>query len=140
MLVILNLVGHCSIFYVVFKELQNLERQNNIQFRKKKYLDTQIKINETINLELVRQNISIDLLFYYCYFVYSDLLFYYCYFVYSDLLFYYCYFVYPHILFHWFCFMYLDFVYHCVFFCLFWMYASLLLVFCLLETCISLFH
>jgi hypothetical protein len=60
MLVILNLVGHCSIFYVVFKELQNLERQNNIQFRKKKYLDTQIKINETINLELVRQNISID--------------------------------------------------------------------------------
>ena len=60
MLVILNLVGHCSIFYVVFKELQNLERQNNIQFRKKKNLDTQIKINETINLELVRQNISID--------------------------------------------------------------------------------
>jgi hypothetical protein len=51
MLVILNLVGHCSIFYVVFKELQNLERQNNIQFRKKKYLDTQIKINATKYLD-----------------------------------------------------------------------------------------
>ena len=51
MLVILNLVGHCSIFYVVFKELQNLERQNNIQFRKKKNLDTQIKINATKYLD-----------------------------------------------------------------------------------------
>ena len=51
MLVILNLVGHCSIFYVVFKELQNLERQKNIQFRKKKYLDTQIKINATKYLD-----------------------------------------------------------------------------------------